>query len=270
MQYRFYIDSFFLLQLFQNLFVTLLIEEICGGQSRWWKKLLCAAALAVLSVSILMLPLPGFLKITAGSVLDGSILTGFVLQESGAEKKKFVTGFSYFWISTFLLGGSWIAVQNLLFWLSGHPAALPGQLASGFLSVCGLKRAIRIYRKHKKQQIFTVELKQGERKLLVQGLADSGNSLTDPLSGRPVCLIDKVAYEKFLPAEYRRQHPEKFRAIPFHSVGKEHGMLEGFLADQITVCKPGEICRMENVILAQAPGAVGLSERYEMILNRCF
>jgi len=76
---------------------------------------------------------------------------------------------------------------------------------------------------------------RGEVRVLINGceyaftgLADSGNSLKEPVTGRPVNLIDKKAsgrLEGMIP-------PERLVAVPYHAVGTEKGLLRGFRTDE--------------------------------------
>lgn len=67
------------------------------------------------------------------------------------------------------------------------------------------------------------------RQYVFEALADSGNSLKEPLTGRPVNLMGKTAAMKLeggIP-------PERFVTVPYHAVGTEKGMLNGFRTDEI-------------------------------------
>lgn len=66
------------------------------------------------------------------------------------------------------------------------------------------------------------------------GLIDSGNDLREPLTGRPVCIVDRHLGEKMLQeAGLSATAETRFTVIPYRSVGTKHGVLEGFRADEI-------------------------------------
>ena len=61
----------------------------------------------------------------------------------------------------------------------------------------------------------------------VTALIDSGNGLVEPISKSPVSIVEEGVigvYKNYLRAE-------KFRMIPYHSVGKDRGMLEAYFID---------------------------------------
>jgi len=68
---------------------------------------------------------------------------------------------------------------------------------------------------------------------VLQGMIDSGNTLKDPLSGKPVCIVRKTLMENLL---LHMEHPERrYTVIPYHSVGVEQGLLDGYRMDKLTV-----------------------------------
>jgi hypothetical protein len=67
------------------------------------------------------------------------------------------------------------------------------------------------------------------RRYVFEALADSGNSLREPFTGRPVNLIGKTAALKL---EGGIPH-ERFVTVPYHAVGTEKGLLRGIRTDEI-------------------------------------
>lgn len=298
MQYQLYIDSFLFLNLMLNCFVLMLMEQLADCRLQWRWRIGGAILGAVTSSIFLLLPgLFGAGRVLSGQLGTGWILTRLVMTKSGKSKagdvrrdeshnkmrdesqiksdgtKKhptFAQMYLYFWFSTFLLGGILVAMRNLLFLLTGNAFGALGELLAGGIIVSMLSGGIKRYRRGRRQSIFQVELWQEGRSVTLMGLLDSGNSLAEPLFGAPVCLVDEKVFTKFLPEQYQKEHPERFRVVPFHSVGKAHGLLNGFLVEKVVVHRRGEdICR-EDIVLAKIPGSAALEERYQMILNRCF
>ncbi len=97
-----------------------------------------------------------------------------------------------------------------------------------------------------KKKCVTVRL--GQRKVSFSALLDSGNLLTDPLSGRRVIIVSAEVLSDFLPLPIRlmlaSDPPEpshlppslarRIRLIPVHTLG-EVRLLVGFLPDEISV-----------------------------------
>ncbi len=89
-----------------------------------------------------------------------------------------------------------------------------------------------------------------------EALVDSGNSLREPLTGRPVMLLDikGAAAVPELP-------PEKYVVVPYRAVGTENGLLRGFRADEIEFAGR----HFKNAVIAFYEGDFG---EVEMLLNR--
>lgn len=102
-----------------------------------------------------------------------------------------------------------------------------------------------------------------ETKCEVNALKDSGNGLIDPISRCPVSIVEAQAlksYESIL-------KPENFRAIPFHSVGKEKGVLDAYFIEKMEIKGEGEDIVVQNPIIAITKDAVSAGKEYQMILH---
>lgn len=108
------------------------------------------------------------------------------------------------------------------------------------------------------------------RQARVPAMVDTGNHLTDPLTGRPVIVAEYNALADVLPAEFRllterdgsldlAKLPEslgnsawavRFRPIPFRSLGLDQGMLPGFRPDWVGVKQGESIYRTREVVIA--------------------
>lgn len=108
----------------------------------------------------------------------------------------------------------------------------------------------------------------GIAKLVIDGntyclkaFVDSGNSLKEPISGKPVILVDKKGANKlaFEPLSLE----ERFAVIPYNAVGIDNGVLEGIRLDKV-IYKSKVI---EGVFLAFYQG---FFNEYEVLLNNEF
>lgn len=116
-----------------------------------------------------------------------------------------------------------------------------------------------------------VRIRLGERETELRALRDTGNSLTDPLTGAPVLVADPSALSPLfspplpeLPADgteaFRRLSGRgelrgRLRLVPFSAVGTRRGMLPAFRADRVTV--DGQ---ETGHLIALSPTAVGNGE----------
>ena len=109
------------------------------------------------------------------------------------------------------------------------------------------------------QMTGNVKLTVWGESFFFQALVDSGNSLREPLTGRPVILIDERGWGKL---EFTRQAIEtRFTVIPYQAVGVEKGILTGIRLDEMEF--EGRV--VENVILAHYEGRF---QDFEVLLNR--
>ena len=100
-----------------------------------------------------------------------------------------------------------------------------------------------------------------------EALADSGNSLREPLTGRPAALIDRKGAAKlsFRPEDAETGRDEtmadRLVVIPYKAVGTEKGILKGIRTDSITFREK----EMKGAVLAFYDGDFG---DFEVLLSR--
>ena len=179
-----------------------------------------------------------------------------------------------FYLLSVILGGTTLAVRYLLgvwpmqalqtvrlVWL------LPGMLAVMSLSLLGIKFWRRSLRQN--GRLVQAEISFDGRRVCLPCFLDSGNSLIEPVSGRPVLPVELAAVEKLLPPMLRdelwqayRQEGMEFRAyqlllkmqelpwggrlalVPYAAVGRSGGLLLGFVPDDFRlILADGQVVR---------------------------
>lgn len=107
-------------------------------------------------------------------------------------------------------------------------------------------------RMSKKGLIYEIEIKIDEKSTKVKAMLDTGNQLKDPITAIPVVIVEKEKLYEIVPKsildniedilggdwkenEDNISFRSRFRMIPFHSIGKQNGMLLGFKADEVKV-----------------------------------
>lgn len=104
-----------------------------------------------------------------------------------------------------------------------------------------------------------VVLQGAEGPLRIHALVDSGNTLTEPISGAPVSVLDARIFYRLWP-----EGLSGFRVIPYHSVGKKSGILKGYPVPQMTLIQQGVEREYRNVYLAVSEEIAG--EEIQMLL----
>lgn len=105
--------------------------------------------------------------------------------------------------------------------------------------------------------IFSVTIKVGEKIIGVKALRDTGNNLYEPITKKPVSVIE----EKYIESVDK----EKLRLIfvPYNTVGRQNGVMEAFIADRMEI----DGSAISNTIIGIYKGKLSQNNQYSMILN---
>lgn len=114
-----------------------------------------------------------------------------------------------------------------------------------------------------------------------RGLLDTGNQLVDPITNRPVIILDIRRFESEVPSDLFHQYIQfplnledfdeiyrtyKLKCIPYQALGKKNGMLMGMEAAQLKVLSTTSNESFTNVLVAFAPESLH-TEDFSCILN---
>ena len=128
------------------------------------------------------------------------------------------------------------------------------------------------------EAFFKLKILFGESEILLNALFDTGNSISDPFSGKPVIIADKDLLLPYVPDEVKlflggvplekiSVPPEwkpKLRLIPYGSIGGK-GLLPSFRCDSVFVVKgKGEI-KLPSLYIAVSDKKLSSGE-YSVIL----
>lgn len=107
----------------------------------------------------------------------------------------------------------------------------------------------------KGSEYYSIDIVCSDKIINVNALVDTGNSLVEPISNKPVIVAEYSALKDVLPCKLVEIYDKKkesnlmeiisavsednfrksIRIIPFKSVGKEKGMMIGFVADSVKI-----------------------------------
>ena len=135
-----------------------------------------------------------------------------------------------------------------------------GTVFFGYLFLKRWIGAIRERMHYKKCNLPVILHLQGKQ-IGCRGLLDSGNSLREPISGRPVVIV-----EQELLLRHGIRQPERYFAIPYHAIGTQNGILKGVLADELEIPGQGEK-RWQKVMLGIYEGKISRQDEYQVILH---
>jgi stage II sporulation protein GA (sporulation sigma-E factor processing peptidase) len=112
-------------------------------------------------------------------------------------------------------------------------------------------------------------IRWGEKRLAVRALVDTGNQLRDPITGRPVVIVEYDALRPLLPPSLRQaveagEEPDlgrlaeelrgtawaaRVHLVPFTSLGRPRGMLLCFRPDELVVITEDRMVRVREVLV---------------------
>lgn len=274
-----YADEVFLLNTGLN-FLLLRASAFLGGGAARLRRLLPAAGLGGIYAALAVVPALGFLQ-TVGMKLVA--LVGMLLCAFGWQKKTLRLGGLFLALSAAFAGMALLCVQ-----VFGTGLVLVGGSAYYPVSAFGLLlMAAAVYLPargvfshlgaHGGRQIVPLTLRLGARQITVRALRDTGNTLSDPMTGEPVLVLSRDAAAALLPqteltaqaltdpaqllAKLARQYPAlRFRLIPYRAVGTASGLLLAVRCE--TVGKRG---RRTRVLAAFSPTPVSDGGNYEAL-----
>ncbi|WP_027400096.1 sigma-E processing peptidase SpoIIGA [Anaerovorax odorimutans] len=291
-----YAEYLFLENFIIGMIILILTSKICGIKPKKVFLVLGGVLCGIYSFTIFFEDMSNFLAVVSKLAFSGLVV---VLVFWPGRVKLFGKIILIFYIVSFAMGGITIGAMyffgaegvtnNSSTYISG-PTYI--NVAFGcfltYLAMSGLASFLK-GRLLNDKTIRQVEIFLNEKVIVVNGLVDTGNFLRDPISGKPVSIISKRIAVKILPEDivdlitkdimwdmvYKKIMETEFcgrlKLIPFHSVGKNEGMLIGFRSDSMIIKdKQGER-KMDGAILAisQEHFARGSKEfEYDLLLNR--
>ena len=165
-----------------------------------------------------------------------------------------------YYISAFILSGLLHYFQNA-FHMQGSTVFLLA--ATGFV----LYVTYRLIPSGRKQwdyqkNIVSVSLTYEGKNIQGKGLIDTGNRLKEPFTGEPVIVGSRLFLQELLVSD-----SILYRYIPYHTVGKESGMIPAFRADVLEISDREKKKEIPDPWIAVNDSYVSADGEYELILN---
>lgn len=257
MYYEVYADSLFLLYFVLDVYVLLLVNKLVYGNVKVTRLLTGAALGAVMAL------LPLFVSIPC---LKGGVWYAFSILLMGSytfrihSRKQFFGIMKMLLVVMIILGGFITLFMSVLpvgrrFW------GIAGVLIAGALCCKWLSK--NVDSKRELGHFCKVQLVKENQILEVKALLDTGNTLIEPISGKPVAVVGEELLVKY----YGEEIPQVYRVIPFCSVGKRKGVLKGYQLEEMRIETDGgkKVCK--DVFVAVSKELLTEGKEYEIILN---
>lgn len=267
-----YLDAYLALSLAVNYGLLVCAGRLDGDRvSR--RRCLAAAGLGAAMGAVSLLPWGGFLAHPAGQAAVGA---GMVLTAYGSSDRLLRTGGLFLVLSCAWGGGLLLLSRGA----GGGLMGFRGLLVTAALGYGGLSLGLRGQFRHTRTggDLVPLELTWDGRAMKLLALRDTGHTLTDPLTGGPVVVVEGRALAALLPeldpdlpahpveqlGKAREQVPgAAFQLLPYRAVGVDHGLLLALRLDRAVW---GET-DISNCLTALSPTPVSDGGGYQALVN---
>lgn len=252
-----YIDVLFIVNLVINYFILLAVSHLLARNDKKIRLLLGAVLGSVYSCMMFFPQLDFLFSAILKLVLSITIV---LLAFKVRNIRVFLKLIAYFYVISMLFGGIVFAVQQFF-----APPAMVVKNGVAYLDIspilliltsAGAYVVITLFSKmlHKKtqtQNLIKVKITCNNNDVVLAALYDTGNDLRDAVSGSPVMIAEFRRVEKLLPPEAKEifktgnivneevleltNFKNRFRLVPYSSVGSVGGLLPAFKPDKITI-----------------------------------
>ena len=161
--------------------------------------------------------------------------------------KQLLKNLLLFYLASFVIGGCALAMLYMISpkRVSFQHGVLVGTYPMKITLIAGLvgffiiqysfslnKRQMKI-----KDLLCELEIVVNNKKVKMKGYIDSGNTLKDPISKKPVIIVEKEVMQEIVDVNKLIGGDEnlKIRLIPFKSIGKQNGMLIGIRPEYVKI-----------------------------------
>lgn len=271
-----YIDVIFFVNFFMDFLLLLFLKKLLKKAASKKRVALGAAAGGLFGcLEALLIGLPAWVVMTA-AVGAAAVMTAIVYRPGDWRELVKETVSLYFLavlagglmelLYGYTMGGFFLVklmqgygqyAPPLLSWL--FTAAGACFLAWGLLRFAGEMARERRNR-------YLVVLRDGDVKVETTGYLDTGNCLTEPVTGQGVQIVTEKVWNLFKGAHEERT------MIPYHTVGNPYGFMEGFKIEQmeirgISTGKREDKVTVRGPWIARAPFGLSRDKGFEVLLH---
>lgn len=280
-----YIDTLFLLNALVDYLLLLAAARLAGEPLRRWRFAL-GAALGGLYAAAIFLPGLHFLAHPLCRLASAALM--MVVSYGGSRRLlrqgilfvALTCAFGGGVVAIGLLGGTGLSLGNGVFYsaLDLKVVLLSAAVCYGVLTLVFQRLA-----RHSGAdgELVSIKLRLGERAVALTALVDTGNTLTDPVSGCPVAVVEGERAGPLFPREHRPGPDDltdpaaamtrlgtggwgsRFRLLPYRSVGVDRGLLLAVRVDSLEL----DGRRSDSVLVALSPTPVSDGGGYQALIG---
>ncbi len=275
-----YIDVLFGVNFLINILIVEGTGVIINEETKWYRSLLAAFIGAVYAVAVFF-PALSFVQTFFMKILLSLVMVGCAFKIKNALN--FLKLWGCFYLVSFIFGGGIVAVMSTTGLGKKMGAVysngtiyfnLPWQML--FATAAFVYFLIYIFGRIRKKRVLKAAVSR-DLSIYINGecvctkaIIDTGNSLFDPITGKPVIVCEYGELKGIVPMDNDENLVEKMndaglrvRLIPFSSIGKEKGLMPAFMPDMVKI--DGYVAQKCIVGITQTP--LSVRQEYHALLN---
>lgn len=242
--YEIYIDSLFLMDFVMNFLMLSLANIMLRCTATCPRRISGAACGAGIYCLTFVTPVFALsVRQAIGGIFSlwGMVLITFRCRTL-RQIKKIISPMS---AAMLFFGGFFFLIKEKMAFIGGD---YDGLVSTLLIEVTAYVLGVVVIKKLKRptQTVCKVILESGNEKLKVDALVDTGNQLIEPISKKPVSVLDENSMKKLFGGEM----PQYYRVVPYTSIGKKNGILKCFEVPRILIEFHEEKISYEKVLIA--------------------
>lgn len=293
-----YLDILFILNFIMDYFIFWTVSKMIH-QKVSWKRLLLGSLMAS-SLYCLVVIAPILRSVHIIIYLLTLPLIPLKIIFNPKNLKEWLQTFMIANITALLMGGVsygmfyWIQQENIIsFYKNTYENFSIKVLILSTLSSYLLIQTYRYYMQKRNtglQKLYLIKIVYKGEKADLYTMLDTGNKVYDPITKKPVIIVEYKKIKQLLPEKLKALYTEnkvditmivqeasqgefgaRIRLIPYSSLGNPNGMLLGFKADQVFLEEDGVKDRLiEDVIIAIYEQNLSTEDTYHGLLHGDF
>lgn len=295
MYYEVYIDVIFVVNMIMNILLLWIVRKILRCRSSNLRLISGSIAGSLCVCFLIFFPAMNPLV----SFCVKYVLISFLMVRIGLnikEIRELLKSMIALYMITFLFGGILEFIYNQSIFMQFYHNYISGNsraaisfrafLIAGFLGFVVMNLGLKAYEYYKLvlRHVYSVTIIYKGKPMKISGFLDTGNSLTDPITKKPVSIINIQNMEKLLERDMKEylmdfysgfkndpykdyENAEMIKYIPFHSIGKKHGILPAVTVDKICITVDSKSIIVEKAVIGICEEPIGGGPVYQMILN---
>ena len=267
-----YIDLILLENIIMNYIILLATGMICKVNIKYFKFFLSSLLGAIYAIITYVVDIEIYTsQITKIAVSICMVYIAF----NSFNIKTLIRQLIIFYLTSFCFGGASYYLlynirPNLIQSVNGlFAGTYPIKIAilGGILGFFVINISFKIIKNKlsKKDMLYDIEIFYKEKKSSIKVILDTGNFLTDPITKKPVLIIEAKKLKNIIPEKILdniekiiytsgfegidEEIKTRCSIIPFSSIGKNNGIIIGFRPDYIKICtNEGEEIRKKVIV----------------------